>query len=152
MSSRSLGAPAPVLFFDGDCALCNRTVHFILAHERRRSLRFAPLDGPFARAIHARHRQLRGVDSVIWVEGFGTSDERVFSRSDAALRVARYLGGPWRALAAARIVPRPWRNRLYDLVARHRHRLTRVIHDRQHPHALPPERLLHHRQGDRDGD
>ncbi len=152
MSSPALGAPAPVLLFDGDCALCNRTVHFILAHERHRSLRFAPLDGPFARAVLARHPQLRGVDSAVWVEAFGTDDERVLARADAALRVARYIGGPWRALAVARIVPRPWRNRLYDLVARHRHRLTRVMQGRQAPHTLPPERLLDHPHGGRDGD
>ncbi len=132
-----------VLLFDGDCALCHRTVHFILARERRRWLRFAPLDGEFARAVIARHPALAGVDSVIWVDRPGQgANERALARSDAALRVAAYLGGPWRALVIARIVPRSWRDGLYDFVARHRHRLVRAAGWRSEPRTLPHERLL----------
>jgi predicted DCC family thiol-disulfide oxidoreductase YuxK len=52
--------------------------------------------------------------------------EHVRVRSDAALAIAAYLAGPWRPLAAvARVVPRPLRDRTYDLIARHRHRILR---------------------------
>jgi predicted DCC family thiol-disulfide oxidoreductase YuxK len=61
---------------------------------------------------------------MIWVEPAGAgAPERVFVRSAAALRVARYLGGPWTLALAAWLVPRPMRDAAYDLVARHRHRL-----------------------------
>ena len=43
-----------------------------------------------------RHPELEGVDSVVWVEpGAERGTGRVLVRSDAALRVARYLGGWW---------------------------------------------------------
>jgi len=48
--------------------------------------------------------------------------ERVFVRSDAALHVAAYLGGLWKLFLAGRIVPRPLRDWMYDLVARYRYR------------------------------
>jgi predicted DCC family thiol-disulfide oxidoreductase YuxK len=47
---------------------------------------------------------------------------KAFLRSEAALRVCGYFRWPWRALAALRVVPRPIRDRAYDLVARHRYR------------------------------
>ncbi len=38
-------------------------------------------------------------------------------RSDAVVAIARTLGWPWRALAAARVVPRGLRDRAYRFVA-----------------------------------
>lgn len=44
-------------------------------------------------------------------------------RSAAALRVADYFGGPWKALAVARLVPTPVRDWLYDRFAAIRYRV-----------------------------
>jgi len=90
----------------------------VLRHDRRRTLRFASLQGAFGNRVRASHPELDRVDSVVWVEG-----GRVLVRSDAALRVARYLGGWWRLALLARALPRPLRDAGYDLIARHRHRL-----------------------------
>jgi predicted DCC family thiol-disulfide oxidoreductase YuxK len=49
-------------------------------------------------------------------------DGRVFTRSDAALRVARRLTFPWPMVSALAIVPRALRDRTYDAIARHRYR------------------------------
>jgi predicted DCC family thiol-disulfide oxidoreductase YuxK len=100
-------------------------VRVILRHDRRRTLRFAALDGACARAVVERHPQLRGVDSVVWVEPAAQGrPERVLVRAAAALRVARYLGGVWSLLLLGWLVPRPFRDAAYDLIARHRHRLS----------------------------
>jgi predicted DCC family thiol-disulfide oxidoreductase YuxK len=47
---------------------------------------------------------------------------RVFMRSTAALRIARRLTFPWPLAVAVLAVPRPLRDWMYDLVARHRYR------------------------------
>jgi predicted DCC family thiol-disulfide oxidoreductase YuxK len=115
---------APLLLYDGTCGFCAASVQFILRHERHGVLRFAPLQSELAAAIRGRHPELEGVDSMVWVENGGEGrGERVAVRSDAALEVARYLGWPWRALGAGWLVPRGLRDAVYDLVARHRHRL-----------------------------
>jgi predicted DCC family thiol-disulfide oxidoreductase YuxK len=115
-----------VLLYDASCGLCARSVQFILARDRRGALRFAPLNGPFGRAVAARHPQVRDRDSMIWVEPAGEgATERIFTGSAAALRVAWYLGGVWRLAAALRVVPPRLRDAAYRLVARHRHRLCR---------------------------
>jgi predicted DCC family thiol-disulfide oxidoreductase YuxK len=113
--------PTPILLFDGECGLCNRVVQRILQADRKGTLRFASLQGRFARDLIARHPELSGVDSMAWVEPHGAG-ERVLIRSEAALRVADYLGFPWRAMTVARLIPRPLRDWGYDWVARRRHR------------------------------
>ncbi len=112
----------PLLLFDGDCAFCARSVQFILRRDRRGTLRFASRSGLTARDLESRHPSLVGVDSLVWVDGEG-STERVLVRSDAAFAVARYLGGPWAAMAAVgAVIPRPLRDAAYDVVARNRKR------------------------------
>lgn len=114
---------APVLLYDGVCGICNRSVQAILRHDRHGTLRFAALDSDFARAVIERHPELQGVDSMVFVENPGRPDECVDVRSAAALRVAHYLGGPFRVLLAARIIPAGIRDRLYDRFAAVRYRL-----------------------------
>jgi predicted DCC family thiol-disulfide oxidoreductase YuxK len=73
----------------------------------------------------ARHPALGGADSVVWLEpATATRPERALVRSAAALRVVGYLGGAWTLLWIAWLVPRPLRDAVYDLMARHRHRLS----------------------------
>ncbi len=114
---------APILVYDGDCAFCARSVQFILRFDRRRTVRFAARDGGHGRAVRTRHPALASVDSLLWVEARGAG-ELVRTHADAALAVARYLGGIWAVLAAfGGIVPRPVRDAVYRFIARNRHRL-----------------------------
>ena len=115
--------PAPILLYDGVCGFCDRVVQFVLQHDRRGVIRFATLQGAFARALVARHPELAGVDSLIFVENPDTADERVFVRSDGALRVAHWLDTPWKAATALGIVPRVVRDAAYDAFARIRYRV-----------------------------
>jgi predicted DCC family thiol-disulfide oxidoreductase YuxK len=113
---------APVLLYDGVCGFCNKTVQMILDNDRRGTMRFAALQSDYGRAVVERHPELRGVDSVVFVEN-DAEGERVHTRSDAALKVASYLGGLWKVFLCAYVVPRPARDYLYDLFARNRYRL-----------------------------
>lgn len=125
-------------------------MRFVLRRERLHTLRFAALESGAGRAVRARHPELAGVDSMVWVEAPGRSDERVLVRSDAVLRMARYLGGPWRAFAIGRVVPRALRDAAYDLVARHRHR---IVAEPAQCYLPPPEvrgRFLENFEGSRE--
>ena len=114
----------PVLLYDGLCGFCDGTVQFILEHDRRGTLRFATLQGEYARGVIARHPELQGVDSLVLVEPADDStSERVSVRSAGALRLARYLGGAWHIARAVAIVPRFVRDWAYDGFARIRYRV-----------------------------
>ncbi len=114
----------PVLLYDGLCGFCDGTVQFILKRDRRGTLRFATLQGDFARDVIARHPKVAGVDSLVLVEpDVRSGRENVYVRSEGALRVARYLGGGWHLARAVAIVPRFLRDRAYDAFARMRYRI-----------------------------
>jgi predicted DCC family thiol-disulfide oxidoreductase YuxK len=108
-----------LVLFDGVCNLCNAVVRFILRHDRRKVFSFAPLQSELGRRIFRAH----GLDSDAAETFLVVSAGRVLQRSDAALEVARHLGGPWRLCGAFRIIPRGGRDWLYSLLARHRYRL-----------------------------
>jgi predicted DCC family thiol-disulfide oxidoreductase YuxK len=110
-----------VLLYDGDCGFCAGSVQFVLRHEpaaARAHLAFAPLQGPFGSRVRAQFPELIGVDSVVWYDPTGPS---VRVRSAAALAAVAHLGGVWAVAAAmGRLVPRPLRDAVYDLIARRR--------------------------------
>jgi predicted DCC family thiol-disulfide oxidoreductase YuxK len=115
--------PSPVLLYDGLCGFCDGTVQFILEHDRRGALRFATLQGDFARGVIERHPELAGVDSLVLVERGTSGEERIYVRSEGALQVAKYLGGAWTLARGLRIVPRFLRDLVYDGFARVRYRV-----------------------------
>ncbi|MGZ8802352.1 MAG: thiol-disulfide oxidoreductase DCC family protein [Mycobacterium sp.] len=122
-SDDSTGATAPVLLYDGVCGFCNSAVQTILRLDRHGTLQFAALQSDVARGVIARHPYLADVDSVVFVDSVDQPGERVSIRSAAALQVAAYLGGPWRALLVAGLIPEAARDWLYDGFAGVRYRI-----------------------------
>jgi predicted DCC family thiol-disulfide oxidoreductase YuxK len=113
----------PILFYDGVCGLCDRAVQFVLRHDHAGRIRFAPLQSELARDVLARQgRDAADLDSMYLGLDIGTPRERLLTRSDGVIQVLRELGGPWRWLAAARLVPHGLRDPAYDWVVRHRYR------------------------------
>jgi predicted DCC family thiol-disulfide oxidoreductase YuxK len=105
-----------IVLFDGVCNLCNAIVRFVVARDPHAHFQFAPLTSDTA------GRALQGVpppgpETVVLVE-----DGRLYTRSDAALRIARRLTFPWPLAYGLIVVPKGLRDWLYDLVARHRYR------------------------------
>ncbi len=111
-----------VVFFDGVCALCNRSMRFLINRDRDGILSFAPLQGETFASFRASTTLEEGLDSIVYVKGYGTGSPRAFVRSDAVLQALHDLGGFSRVLSWLRIIPRFVRDGVYDLVARHRYR------------------------------
>ena len=109
--------PRPLLLFDGQCALCDRTVRWLLRHDRGR-LHYAPLQSATADSVLERVGYAGDRSSVVLVDGDGA-----FQHSDAAWRTFRLLPWPWRAAAAMRFIPRPLRDLGYKFIARNRFRI-----------------------------
>jgi predicted DCC family thiol-disulfide oxidoreductase YuxK len=108
-----------IVLYDGVCNLCDAAVRFVLERDSRETLRFAALQGNFARALLARH----GIPAPAEPESILLFENgRVFSRSDAALRIARHLDFPWKLAAVFLLFPRRLRDFVYAWVARNRYR------------------------------
>jgi predicted DCC family thiol-disulfide oxidoreductase YuxK len=116
--------PNPIVLYDGVCALCNRFVQFVLKHDSQDRFRFASLQSDFAARLLRQHGAAsEDLDTMYVVIDSGLREERIVSRSDAALTILRELGGGWVALGVAlRALPLWLRNWGYNLVARNRYR------------------------------
>lgn len=122
---------APLLLYDGDCALCNGTVAWVLRRDPGGPLRFAALQGETGKALLARLGLTPApgtdFDTFLFVKDPEGPAERVFERSSAAVRLLAYLGRGWQVLGALLwLVPRPLRNLGYRLVARNRKKLVKA--------------------------
>lgn len=117
-------APRRLVLFDGVCGLCDHFVQFLLDEDRRHLLRFSPLQGETARSLRHQHKTLiEGVDSIGYVKDPGLPTETLLIKSDAIFAILDDLGGLWRPMSWARLLPRHLRDYAYEWVAKHRYRL-----------------------------
>jgi predicted DCC family thiol-disulfide oxidoreductase YuxK len=108
----------PIIFFDGVCGMCNTFVDIILRADKAGTFLFAPLQGPTAARLLPPLPDDPREWSMIYLDERGAHDQ-----SDASLEVYKRLGGAWKLLGAATIVPRALRTPVYRLIARSRYRL-----------------------------
>lgn len=107
----------PVVLFDGVCNLCNGSVRFVIERDPHKHFQFAPLQSETATTlIGGTAGPFSMPDSIVLVD-----DGRLYVRSTAALRIARRLRFPWPLLWVFMAVPRPLRDWVYDVIARHRY-------------------------------
>ena len=88
-------------------------MQFIIRRDPEARFRFAPLQSSTGRQLAGDIRS----DSIVVV-----ADGRKYTRSRAALEIARRLPFPWRLLYALIAIPPFLRDRMYDLIARNRYR------------------------------
>lgn len=112
---------APVWLYDGACILCSGGVRYALRHERVPRMRFVSIQSSEGRALARAH----GLDPDQPTSFLFLEQGKALARSDGVLALIRHLGGPARMLLAGRMLPRSWRDRIYDVVARNRYKLGR---------------------------
>jgi predicted DCC family thiol-disulfide oxidoreductase YuxK len=104
-----------IVLFDGYCHLCDRSVQFVLDHDRRRVFRFAASQTPAAAPLLARCGLGSAPGTIVFIEPDGWS-----VRSTAAIRMAMRLGLPWSLAAIALVLPAALRDVGYRVIARNR--------------------------------
>jgi predicted DCC family thiol-disulfide oxidoreductase YuxK len=109
--------PAAIIFFDGYCHLCCRSVKFILRRDPRGYFTYAPIDGATADQLLKKSSTSPLPDSIVLYE-----NGKIYTRSTAALRVARKLCGAWPLLYIFMLIPPPIRNAVYNIIARNRYK------------------------------
>jgi len=107
----------PLIIFDGICNYCCGVVNFIIKRDPGGVFRFAPFQSEAARRILSQYDYpADSLDSFVLIEG-----GKLYTKSEAGLRVQKILGGVHKLLYAFIIVPAPIRDAVYDYIARHRY-------------------------------
>jgi len=125
----------PIVVFDGECALCNGFVAWLVRHDRAAVFLIAGSDGDVGRAVIAASGLPSAIGATTIVVWDG-KNARV--KSDAISHVASRLPWPWRAASGMRVVPRWIRDGVYDQVAKRRPRM----HADDPACGVPPPELV----------
>lgn len=113
---RAIPEGVSLVVFDGVCVLCNASVRFILKYERSNLLCFTTFDSESFKQFAVRTHLQLNADSVVLIE-----NGNVYTKSDAALRIARRLKY-WSVFFYLFIWwPPVFRNGIYRIVAKRRY-------------------------------
>lgn len=107
-----------IILFDGVCNLCNNMVHFVIKRDKKNVFKFAALQSGYGQNLlkkfgleTAKHK------SIVLVE-----NNKSYTKSTAALRIAKQLTGGWPLLYLFIIIPPFVRNSVYDFIATNRYK------------------------------
>ncbi len=109
-----------LVFYDGECGLCDRAVQWILTKDVEEQFCFAPLQGETAARL--LNDDVKKVDSLVLVEFYKT-DPKIFLEGDAMLTICAKLPFPYSMLGVFKVLPACCYNSVYRWVANHRKQL-----------------------------
>lgn len=134
--------PPYTLLFDGECAVCDRTVRWLLDRDPSGVLAFAPLEGPTARAIRQRHPDWpANLDSLVLVTQTQDGEHLAF-HSTAVLTAVGLLPGVIPTLCRGLLyIPAPVRDPFYRAFARVRYRIFGKLDSCRLPRPSEAERF-----------
>jgi predicted DCC family thiol-disulfide oxidoreductase YuxK len=108
-----------LILFDGVCNFCSDAVIFVIARDPQGYFKFAPLQSEIGEEM----RDKFGIDELETDSILLIEDDRAYTYSTAALRIAKRLSGLWSWFYAFILVPKPVRDLFYKLFARYRYTL-----------------------------
>lgn len=106
----------PILFFDGVCAFCNSSVNMLMKLDRKKRLRYAPLQGETA-SENLHPEVIDRFDSLVLLE-----NNHVLFKSSAVIRALIIAGGIGRLAVIFYIIPRCTRDWLYTWIGKNRYK------------------------------
>ena len=114
-----MNQPKHLIFFDGECGFCDKTVQWLLDKDDHEELYFAPLQGDMAKEVLPQCELPPELDSIVYVR-HSTAGVEAFIYSDAIGEILRVLPKRWSWMRIAWIVPRSIRDSVYRTFAARR--------------------------------
>lgn len=113
-----------IILFDGVCNLCNGTVVFIIKRDKKNVFKFATLQSEIAHdlvisfASNEKDKESsNALDSIILLD-----NGKKYTKSSAALRIAKHLSGAYPLLYGLMIIPKFLRDWVYSIIAKNRYK------------------------------
>jgi len=108
---------SPVILFDGVCNLCNGSVQFVIKHDKAGLFKFASLQSEAGQQLLKKHQlPATNFNSFVLIQY-----EKAYTKSTAALMVAKQLTGVVKSLYAFSIIPTFIRDGVYNFIAKNRY-------------------------------
>lgn len=109
-----------ILFYDGNCGLCQRSVRFIYYFDKKKVIHFAPLNGSTYRDIYQHD-----LDELTTVKFY--YQNKTYEKSEAVFKVCSVIGGMFSWVCLFRIIPVSLRDTIYDQIAKRRKHISCIL-------------------------
>ncbi|KAA0948659.1 thiol-disulfide oxidoreductase DCC family protein [Sporosarcina sp. ANT_H38] len=106
-----------IILFDGVCNFCDASVQFIIKRDPAAHFLFTSLQSEKGQELTKKYAIPEDVDSLVLIE-----NGKAFTKSSAALRIAKKLDGLWHLFFLFILVPRRIRDVVYDFIATNRYK------------------------------
>lgn len=108
-----------IILFDGVCNLCDSSIQFIIKHDKKDIFRFVALQSEIGlEIINHIGIDTTKIDSILLYE----PGKAYYYKAQAALKIAKELGGIYKAISWFSILPDFLTNAVYDYIARNRYK------------------------------
>ena len=107
-----------VILFDGVCNFCNNSINFAIKRDKKNQLKFAAMQSTAGIQLMEQYGlPVKDMQSFVFIEN-GVAH----NRSTAALNVCKYLNAGWSLLFVFIIVPKFFRDGVYNFIAKNRYK------------------------------
>jgi predicted DCC family thiol-disulfide oxidoreductase YuxK len=114
----SAGNDNTIVLFDGVCNFCNSSVNFIIDRDYKNRFRFAALQSAKGREFLKQFNlDTENLKTIILIE-----NGKYYTKTTAALRIAKHLKGFWKLTYVFIISPPFIRNIAYNIIAKYRYK------------------------------
>lgn len=110
-------AQKQVILFDGFCNLCSGVVKFVIKRDKNDLFRFASLQSKYGEEV-LRNNNLSNINFKSFIL---LQQGKIYTKSTAALKVAKQLPGGWSIFSYFIILPKAIRDAVYEFVAANRY-------------------------------
>jgi len=126
-----------IILFDGECSFCNRNVQFIINRDPNAIFKFASLQSDIGQTFLKEYGISTRENSLILLQ-----NNKFYSKSTAALRICKQLHLFWKFLYIFIIVPQPFRDYVYKIIANNRYKLFKSTKTCSLPSSSNQKRFL----------
>lgn len=108
-----------IILFDGVCNFCSFWVNFVIKRDAKDIFRFASLQSDISKNLMRKFNfDSTSLDTFVLI-----ADDKLYTKSTAALRVSKELKSPLKIIYPLITLPKFIRDFIYDLIAKHRYKI-----------------------------
>ena len=110
-----------IILFDGVCNLCNKSVQFVLKHDKKKVFKFTSLQSDVAKRLllqnNSNKNLVKNLKTIVLLK-----NGKTYTHSSAILHIIKELKYPLRAFYSLIIIPSFIRDFFYKFISKNRYR------------------------------
>jgi len=107
-----------VIIFDGICNLCCGWIQYLIRKDKTMKFRFVSIQSETGqKLLNKVDGNVKQRESIIYLK-----ENKYYLESSAVIEILSDVGGLWKLIVVLKLIPKPIRNKLYQIIAKKRYR------------------------------